>query len=224
MNASTSLAPQQATPAEPQTLFERVIPLQGRQPLPSPRDERFSQLIVHYRSHLLLKPDEEVGLGEIRLRAYREAGFGKASGARGTSDIHNARRLANRPDIRVRVSGIMFQEAEHIGASAGAIIHEMCKLGFANIAEVLKTDEHGNLRPMLDTDRTISKNFAAAIAEVGFDSKGRPKVKMHDKAGILRDLAKIFELFRDGGDTNVQVNNIGLGDRLDSAIRRLTTA
>ena len=78
--------------------------------------------------------------------------------------------------------------------------------------------------PIFDPSRPITRELSAAVQEVGFDSKGRPKIKLHDKAGVLRDLAKILELFRDGGDTNVQVNNIGLGDRLDSAIRRIGTA
>jgi hypothetical protein len=187
------------------------------------RRERFCQLLVQYRSEGLAS-SENIVAKDIRLRAYREAGLGKGGGAAGTSDEHNARRLANQPDVKARCAEIMLQEAEHIGASAGAIILEMCKLAYANMGDVLKVGDDGKLVPILDWDRPITRDFAAAISEVGFDTKGRPKIKLHDKAGVLRDLAKIFELFKDGGDTNVQVNNIGLGERLDAAVRRLSAA
>jgi len=189
------------------------------------RRERFCQLLVQYRSEGLSEANGgKIVAKDIRTRAYRDAGLGRGGGARGSSDEHNARRLSNEPDVKARCAQIMLQEAEQIGLSAGAVLLEMARLAHANLHDLFKRDEHGNVVPIFDPSRPITRELSAAVQEVGFDSKGRPKIKLHDKAGVLRDLAKILELFRDGGDTNVQVNNIGLGDRLDSAIRRIGTA
>jgi hypothetical protein len=196
--------------------------------LANPRWERYAQLLVMYRSEGLratVEGEEPPALGPMRLRAYREAGFGKRGGVRGTSDVHNARRLANDPDIKHRVGQIMLQEAEAIGLSAGAVLLEIARLAHANVYELLSIDEKdGKARPVFDHTRPISKDLAAAVAELGFDSKGRPKIRMHDKAAALRDLAKIFGLYSDSSDVAVQVNNIGLGDRLDAAMRRIGQA
>lgn len=147
-----------------------------------------------------------------RLEAMAEAGFAKPTEP-------NARRLANEPAVKARVAEIMLQEAEQVGAHAGAILLEMCRIGYANLHDLMKRDEHGNVLPQFDPNRPITRELAAAIQEMGFDSKGRPKIKVHDKPAALRDLAKIFELFSDAGDMNVQVN-VGLGDRLDRALAR----
>lgn len=151
-----------------------------------------------------------------RLQAMHDAGYQRPSEP-------NARRLSNEPGVKARVAEIMLQEAEHIGAHAAAVILEMCRLGYANIHDLMILGDDGAARLGLDVNRPITRELAAAIQEISYDSNGNPKVKLHDKAAVLRDLAKIFELYSDGGDTSVQVN-VGLGSRLDRAIKRVETA
>ncbi len=68
-----------------------------------------------------------------RLDAMCEAGYLKPSEA-------NARRLANEPAVKERVAELMMQEAEHVGAHAGAILLEMSRLGFANVMDYMRVD------------------------------------------------------------------------------------
>jgi hypothetical protein len=177
-------------------LSESKLNFGVRGPLANARRERFAQALA---------------LRTPRLEAMKSAGFPKPSEP-------NARRLANEPGVKARVNELMLQEAEQVGAQAGAILLEMCRLAFANIYPLLKRDEVGNVLPVLDPGRPIPPELALAVQELGYDSKGRPKIKLHDKAAVLRDLAKIYELFSDS-NTNIAVN-VGLGDDLDKAFSR----
>ena len=141
----------------------------------------------------------------------QQAGFPKATEP-------NARRLANEPGVKERVKELMLSEAENVGAHAAAILLEMARIAFASPFALLKRDDEGRALPILDPTQPIPPELAAAVSELGFDAKGRPRVKFHDKAAVLRDLAKIHEMFSDN-NTNVAVN-IGLGDELDQAFAR----
>lgn len=153
---------------------------------------------------------QEVATGKTALEAYKLAGFKKPLDS-------NARRLRNTGPIRERVKELSLVAAELAGVHLGAIQAEMARIAYANPADMMRMDGE-KLYPVFDSTRPITRELAAAISELGFDSKGRPKVKMHDKRAALSDLGKMV-----GGIVDPVADSIsGLGDRLDRALARNT--
>ena len=95
--------------------------------------------------------------------------------------------------------------AEKLGVTAGSIIAELAKLGFANMSDYMKVDGDGY--PHLDFG-ALSRDQAAALTEVtveqftdgaGEDAREvkRVKFRLADKRAALVDLGKHLGLFID---------------------------
>lgn len=155
---------------------------------------------------------QEIATGCPVSKAYELAGFK----GRPHNLESNGRRLRNNPKIRERVKELSLAAAELAGVHLGAIQLELARIGYANAYDVMRRNDKDEVVPVFDPTRPVSRELAAAVAELGFDSKGRPKIKFHDKRAALSDLGKMV-----GGIPDPLADSItGLGDRLDRAISR----
>jgi phage terminase small subunit len=132
-------------------------------------------------------------------QAAIRAGYSK-SGAR----TEGARLLAN-ADIAAEIAGKQRRVADKLELSAEAVLAELAKLGFANMADYMTVDGDGY--PHLDFS-ALSRDQAAALTEVtveeftdgaGDDAKPvkRVKFKLADKRAALVDLGRHLGLFVD---------------------------
>jgi phage terminase small subunit len=158
--------------------------------LKNARHERFCQEIVKG------KPVDD---------AHETAGF-----ARSRSNAHTLRRKKH---IQDRVCEL-FEKRDTIDSTATAkaieklaitkesILSELAKLAFANMADYMTVDAHGD--PTLDFGR-LTRDQAAALTEVTVESfrdgrtdsrqVRRVKFKLADKRAALVDLGKHFGMF-----------------------------
>lgn len=147
-----------------------------------------------------------------RVAWMRAAGLGavaavKATGKFPTISEPNARRLCQRTDIRQRVEEIMLDGARQAGATAGGVLQELARIGFANMHDLMKIGEDGQAHPVLDPSRPISRDMAAAVQELSYDSKGRPRVKMHAKESALTKIGEYVGILKNQStDVSLTVN------------------
>ncbi len=129
----------------------------------------------------------EVGLfGTDLFQAYCAQGYAAHPG--------NAARLARDPafDARVReLSAVaMNKAAELAGVDRARALAEQARIAYSNILDFLEVKE-GKLQVMaLDA---IPRDKAAAIREIGYDSNGNIRIKLHDKVTALASLLKATE-------------------------------
>lgn len=133
-----------------------------------------------------------------REAAYREVGF--------AASRTNARRLANRPEIRERVNELTTRAAELAEIDRAYVLVAFKRIADANLVDVLKgaarrggedilSDPAGFVR-YLDT---LPRALTDAIASLEFTEKSRtPKLKLHDKIAALTNIARAIDLFREG--------------------------
>jgi phage terminase small subunit len=140
---------------------------------------------------------QEVAQGRSVSEAYVLAGF-KAHGS-------NAARLSQNEQIRARIDELLNAAAEKAGVTVHRIVDELAKIGFANMADYMRTGPDGD--PYLDFSQ-LTRDQAAALAEVtvedfkdgrGQDARDvrRIKFKLADKLGALEKLGKHMGMFRD---------------------------
>lgn len=147
-----------------------------------------------------------------RVAWMRAAGLGAVAAVKATGKFPeisepNARRLCQRTDIRQRVEEIMLDGARQAGATAGGVLQELARIGFANMHDLMKIGDDGQARPILDPTRPITRDMAAAVQELSYDSKGRPRVKMHGKESALARIGEYVGILKSHGtDVNLTVN------------------
>jgi len=128
--------------------------------------------------------ERAVGVG--RLEAQTIAGY--------KPDKGNAKRLDHRPEGRAYMQEIATEAAELAGVHLGRVLLELAHIGYANMADYTKAvDGIGGRGGRLVHDLSnLTREQAAAIKEYAFDSKGRPKLTLHDKRAALADLLKFL--------------------------------
>lgn len=117
-----------------------------------------------------------------------------------------------KPDVAAAIAAAQKALAETHGVTVERIVTELCKLGFANMADYMRVDGEGT--PRLDFG-SLTRDQAAALQEVtvdefmaktdGFDAAGKPeyaparkvKFKLADKRASLVDLGKHIGMFKD---------------------------
>ena len=117
-----------------------------------------------------------------------------------------------KPDVAQAVEESRLELAEKAGLSAERIMEEFKRLGFSDLRDSLSWS--GNKMVLRDSS-DLTPDAARAIQQVTEtvtenEDGGRTvrrTIKLHDKVGPLRDLAKILGMYpKDGTGVNVSVN------------------
>ena len=116
-----------------------------------------------------------------------------------------ASKLLKLPKIQKAIREVRSKLEEKVEVTAAQVINELCKLGFANMADYMKVGPDGD--PYLDFSN-LTRDQAAALTEVTVDDyvdgRGedarqvrRVKFKLADKRAALVDLGKYLGIFRE---------------------------
>lgn len=132
--------------------------------------------------------------------AYRRARGGKAK----PNDKTTANRIHQRPAVKKLIAEMQSARSQRTQITQDAVLQELAKLGFANMADYITIGEDNSVK--VDLAR-MTREQAAAISELTVeefterDESGRPrpvqriKFKLHDKRGPLTDLGKHLGMF-----------------------------
>lgn len=129
--------------------------------------------------------------------AYKAAGYK----ARGRAAESGASRLLSSAKVREAIAAAQAPVAEKLGVTVERIEREWARIAFATMRDVA---EWGQGRFALLDSATLSEDTAAAIAEVGTETRfeagltpedataevRKQKIKLHDKTTALRELGK----------------------------------
>lgn len=136
--------------------LEVVLEYDGSKPLKDPKDERFCQ--------------EAIASNSLH-QAYLSIGLKRPRG--------NAERMARRPHIEKRLSflwGKAAQAAELLGARH---LVTLDRIADANIFNFWDIDPESGSLSKLNLAK-VPHVMGSVIQEISYDSKGRPKLKLHD--------------------------------------------
>jgi phage terminase small subunit len=123
------------------------------------------------------------------------------------------------PEVRKYLDQQQAKLAEKHGVTVDKIVGELSRIAFSdirnsvawrsNVTEMGQDEETGepilnitNQIELIDSDK-IDDATAAAISEIGRDSRGGLKIKFHDKRAALVDLGKHLGMFREKIDLTV---------------------
>ena len=140
---------------------------------------------------LLLSGENEKS---ARLKAYEAAGFG----VRGTSSFeHNARKFANRKEIKARKQEIFREQLQYREITRAGLVLRVDRVGRANLVDFFERVEvpaiNGpDFEIRLKDITTLPRELTEAVAEIRFDDNGRPILKLHDKNQANFTLLKLF--------------------------------
>lgn len=174
------------------------------------------ELYARELSEIMLLGLAPKAFAKARTKAYMAAGY--------APNADNARRDANRPEVKARVSELYAKALEFRDVRPADVVTRIDRVGRANLADLFervvtsKDDdgrEHSEVR-MRDLT-ALPRELSEALASVEWDERGRPKVRMHDKNQANFTLLKYFGgMPDDGGDRrNVNVTNIFAGLSVD---------
>lgn len=115
-----------------------------------------------------------------------------------------------KPDIAAEIERLIAERIERTGIEADRVLEELGRLAFSDLREHV---EWGPGRVVLKESEGLTDEAAAAVSEVAksvSENGASYRIKLHDKLGALRDLAKHLGLFpKDGSSVNVNVNVAG---------------
>jgi phage terminase small subunit len=161
---------------------------------------------------------DDLGLTERAKRFalfFHQTGNASESARRAGYSLKSAESEGVRQQKNAKVAEALRRLAaaayERLGDDADRLRLELRRIAYAKIDDV-GTWERGKLR--LQDSSDIAPEDMAAIAEVGYDSKGHLRVKMFDKLRAIDLYAKVLKLYRDdeeaqrppAPDLNVNVN------------------
>jgi phage terminase small subunit len=140
-------------------------------------------------------------------------------------------RLLKHVEVAEAISAARKAQAERTEVSADAVIAELAKLGFANMADYMKAGPNGD--PYLDFSK-LTRDQAAALIEVtvddyidgrGEDSRAvrRVKFKLADKRAALVELGRHFGIFQPDR-AEITFRNVEPEDLTDDEIDRRLAA
>jgi terminase small subunit-like protein len=137
--------------------------------LPNAQHEVFArelaELLLDYAIH------GRDGQARARLEAQKRAGF--------ASNPANARRLANRPEVKARVTELYRDALEYRDVRVAVVVNRIDRIGRANIVDLFERNEHGRL--VLKDLTALPRELTDAIASIEWDDEGNPKLKLWDK-------------------------------------------
>jgi phage terminase small subunit len=186
-----------------------------------------------------LSPREERFVSEYLLdldacRAALAAGY-SASMAHSKAFQWVSGSKSTKPHVMAAVAKAQARRAKRTEVTADAVVAELAKLGFANMADYMRAGPSGD--PFLDFS-SLTRDQAAALVEVTVDDyvdrRGenardvrRVKFKLADKRAALVDLGRHLGIFRDrmeltGKDGNpLEVDLNDVRQRVAGRIARL---
>jgi phage terminase small subunit len=154
------------------------------------------------------------------LKYIKELNGTKAAIEAGYSQ-KTARKIASenltKPDIVAEIQRLNKKRFEKLEGEGQKVITELAKIGFSDIRNYLAVDDGGtvtmkNLQKMHNTGAISSIKEKRVIREAKGDSEDivlddTLEVKLWDKNKALENLAKHYNLFKDQGDVNININN-----------------
>lgn len=121
-------------------------------------------------------------------------------------------RLLSHVEVAPALQEAMDKRAARTEITADMVIRELAKIGFADLRKAviwranvtgMVEDGDGGQRlavtnevQLIDSDK-LDDSTAAAISEIGQDSRGGLKLKMHDKQGALVSIGRHLGMFKD---------------------------
>jgi hypothetical protein len=174
---------------------------------------------------ILRNPRHEAGAQALAaFKSNAEAAIAAGFDAAGTSFESNARKFANRKDIRRRVVEIQRRGAEMAEVEAGFIILGLRDLLRYNLDDFLtkaEFDEKGNVtkRRRLDIDRATREQLER-IEEFATEPRKHGwfmKIRGYSRLAVYAQLARAIGIDKDPTADALT----GIGDRLAAAMRRL---
>jgi hypothetical protein len=109
--------------------------------------------------------------------------------------------------------------AHRLSLSKETVLRELMRIGFAKISDVAYWNEDD---VALKDERLLDDDIRAAVAELRLTPDGM-RIKMHDKLGALRDLARHLGLFKHevAVSGNVEHDVADLGSAKDILLARI---
>ena len=181
-------------------------------------------ILQHWRRELYARELSEVMLLGLSTRDYPKARLKAYVAAGYAPNGDNARRDANRGEVKARVTELYRQALEFRDVRAAQVVTRIDRVGRANMREyyereIDKVSQQPTGRLKLRCILDLPPELSEAIAEVEFDADGDPvKLKLHDKNQANFTLLKYFGSIPDagGGDhRSVNITNIFAGLSVD---------
>ena len=143
--------------------------------------------------------EEYLALGD-QTKAYRKALGGEPR----KNDRNSASKTFAREDVQTALRILRAQLSEKAQITAEAVIQELAKIGFANMADYIQVND---ANVFVDLSK-MTRDQAAAVSEITveeyMEGRGeaarevrRTKFKLSDKRAALCDLGKHLGLFRE---------------------------
>lgn len=119
--------------------------------------------------------------------------------------------LLKRPAIKQLIEDAEDEAAKEMGVNTLRVLQELSRVAFANVKDILKQDEKGNLYVDM---KDIDHGTAAGISEISITTAPNgiqtTKVKLIDKNVALEKLGKFLHLFKDQLEITGDVNLLEL--------------
>lgn len=127
----------------------------------------------------------------------------KRSGYAAGSAASISYKILKRPKVAAAIAQAQAARAERTRITADAVLRELGKIGFADVRKAVRwqTDDAaqgkaGSSFHILDS-AALDDDVAAAIKEVGQDSRGGLKIRLHDKQPALVAIGRHLGMFKD---------------------------
>ena len=170
-------------------------------------------ILHNFRRELFARELSEVMLlglapkefAKARTKAYMAAGY--------APNADNARRDANRVDVKARVSELYAKALEFRDVRPAEVVTRIDRVGASNLADFFEADGR-----TLKNITTLPRRLSDALASIEWDEDGRPKIKLHDKNQANFTLLKYFGGIPDNDSADrrsVNVTNIFAGLSVD---------
>jgi phage terminase small subunit len=144
------------------------------------------------------KNDKLTAQQEVFCQAYAVHHTGTKAAIRAKYSKKAAAAIASRlltiAKIKERIKKIEAKSLKKYEVSRESIIAEYAKLGYSNLSDIIDLSSG---KPVLRPIEEIRPEALASISEIGTDSKGRIKIKLHSKPSSLEALAKINSMFKE---------------------------
>lgn len=161
--------------------------------------------------------------GSTDIDAYVAAGYKHNYG--------NASALAREAHVKARITELLQAAAKDAEVSVADVLRELAKLGFANMADYMRTTPGGD--PALDFS-ALTRDQAAALVEVtvedfvdgrGDDARDvrRVKFKLADKRAALVDIGKHLGMFVERSENTNRNLNYDARNLSDEELERIAT-
>jgi len=148
---------------------------------------------MSYLKHQLAQAKHEIFARELvelmllgderaRAKAYERAGYPP-----GTSMEDNARKLANKRDVKERVQQLFIEAVRYRDIRPAQIVIRIDRVGKANIADFYEDDGK-----TLKNIKSLPRELTDAIEAVKYNGDGNPELKLADKNAANFTLLKHF--------------------------------